>query len=393
MNIKMTKIIIGLLAPSLVAGMGIVTVNNIKSNSELGYAEGFRNADVVKVEKEVKEAKKDFEEAEKQVEKAEKVKDAAEKKVKSANETIAKAIEAKKIAEKELASATTAEAKEAARAKLKAAEDSISKAKETKKEAQKEVNEATKAVKKAEEVKKEAEAKVEKTVEKAEEVKKAEQSKQPETKKESNRQFTDEQLKYMLEQAKKGEERQKKEYEEKVKAIEEEAAAKKAEREAREAAERAAAEKEAQERAARESTESLKSRGYVKQDTQLSSPELSSAQRQVDVAFDPNSKENPRQIICTGGYCGDPATGLKGDPGYIWFAKFESNCPVFVEPGTGRLVNSVLIGRRSSVYSWIQYVPTYACGKTLDLNTWNNNIRNEIISYNIAVNVYSAIYN
>ena len=349
MNIKMTKIIIGLLAPSLVAGMGIVTVNNIKANSELGYTEkaGFKNAAVVKVEKDVKKAKKDFEKAEKQIEKAEKVKETAEKKAK--------------------------------------------------KEAQKEVNEATKAVKKAEEVKKEAEAKVEKTVEKAEEVKKevkkAEQSKQPETKKESNRQFTDEQLKYMLEQAKKGEERQKKEYEEKVKAIEEEAAAKKAEREAREAAERAAAEKEAQERAARESTESLKSRGYVKQDTQLSSPELSTAQRQVDVAFDPNSKENPRQIICTGGYCGDPATGLKGDPGYIWFAKFESNCPVFVEPGTGRLVNSVLIGRRSSVYSWIQYVPTYACGKTLDLNTWNNNIRNEIISYNIAVNVYSAIYN
>lgn len=388
MNKKITKIVIGLLAPSLVTSMGIVTVKNLKSDKELSYAEKevLKDPAVIKAEKEVEKAKEEVKEAKEGVEEAENAKKAAEKEVKSANKTIAKAMDAKKAAEIELSKATTPAQKQAAKAKLKAAEEALEKAKETKKAAEKKVTQATKEVKEAKEEVKQAEAKVEKKVEKAEEVKKevAKENKAAEqnTQKESNRQFTDEQLKYMLEQAKKGEERQRQEYEAAVQAQKDAAAAKKAEREAQEQAAREQAEREAQERAARESTESLKNRGVATQDTVFGDREFTFAQKNVDVSFDPNTRDNPQVVTCTGSKCGP------GQQGYIWFARFRSNFNIFRAPGSNNYVNNALIGRRGDVTSWTQYAPNEIDGH--HFTGWS--ISTEYLE-GMTINVYTANYN
>ncbi len=339
---------------------------------------------VIEAEKEVKEAKAQAQVAEEKLTEAKNEKKEAEKEVKTASKNVQKAEDAKKEAEKELAQATTKEAKKKAQKKIEQAKKQLTQAKEEKKEAEQKVETTTKQVEQAKEQVKQAEAKVENTTKKAEQVK--EQEKKAEEKKEtsqSGRSFTDEQLQYMLEQAKKGEQRQKEEYEAQVKAIQEQAAAKKAEREAKEQAEKEALEREEQARRERESTESLKNRGVATQSTVFGDREFTFAQEHIDTPFDVDTRDNPQEVICTGEHCGG-----EENRGYIWFARFKSNYNIFREPGSNNYVNNVLIGRRGCVSSWIQYAPSVINGQKFHV-TWSVETTRE---ENMLVNVYTATY-
>ena len=379
------KAILGVALVSLIAVL-IIGYNKPVSLDGDTEALGFAENSVADAEKEAKEAldkasvaTKELEEAEAKVNEALLEEKRVEAKVEEVKQTAVKGLEA---AKEELQAAKTLEEENAAKEKVKAAEAELKKAEE---EAEAAKEKAAAARKQAEEeasrkeaeaaralaAQKEAEAKAEEARKKAEEeAKKAEEAAK---------------FQRMLELAQKGEERDKQAFEDAMAKKNAEVEAKRAERLANEQAQKEAEEAEAKARAERESTAGLKEKEQAKNtevlpEQKFESPKLSDAASKADSTITVNTKENGQEITCAADHC--------DDYGWIWFAKFQSEYPIFADYGFGPLVKETFVGRRGGANtSWMQYVPSVVNGHKF--KGWV--ITTDTI-FGIRMNVYTAVY-
>ncbi len=314
---------------------------------------------LVEAEKNIDEAKAKAETANEEVAKATETKEEAAREVKTLEEAVKKAEEAKKVAEAEVNAAKSEEERKVAEAKVKAMEEEIKKAEEERELANAKVKEAEKRVKEAEETRKTAEE----VVKQAEEAKKTteteiekkatnvnkntnnETKKSTETKaeEESSRSLTEEQLKYMLEQAKKGEKIDQENYE---KALEEKG---------------------------------------------LKVPE-----EKHTVEFHFFNTKNPITVHRYGdedywSKCG------KDGAGCIWFVEFScdmNECVGFSDSGSDTLKEKVLIGRRGDVLEYTMEAPKGKPGyrfKQWEIISANKTVTNNEYE-GVLVSRYRAIY-
>ncbi len=361
------KTIKGLVIASSIVTVGVfTTIIGINSNT----LKARDKVTLSLVQNQVGQAKEKIKEANKAIEKATKVKEEATKEVETAEKTVKKAEEEKKIAEEEVKNAKTDEEKKIVEDKIKAIEEKIKKAEEEKKTAEEKVKKAEDIVKKAEEEKKVAQEEIEK-VEEEKKITKQEtktttqskattQSKTTEGKKSttnsetkqptvtnaadgSSKSLTDEQLKYMLEQAKKGEEIDRENYE---KALEE--------------------------------------KGI----------EVPEEKHTVEFHFFNTSNSITVRRHGDEDYwskCG------KNGQGCIWFVEFSCNmneCVGFSEPGSGALKDNVLIGRRGDILEYTMDAPKGKPGyrfKQWEVISANKNITDN--GYDgVLISKYIAIY-
>ena len=129
---------------------------------ENGILETQKAKILVDAENEVNESKAQVEEANKEIEKATLAKEKAKKEVEAALEAITKAEKDKKLAEDEVKNAKTSKERAIALEKVKAASEAVNKAKATKNEANAKVQNAEKTIAEAQENKKVAEQRVQK---------------------------------------------------------------------------------------------------------------------------------------------------------------------------------------------------------------------------------------
>lgn len=419
--------ITGLLIASGVVTAGVCTMainNNAIESKDLHMQNdvmAVKKANVLEeAQNQVNEANAKADEANQELEKAMNIVNEATTEAQNAADAIKKAEDAKVKAVAQVAAAKTEEERKIAEEKVKAVEAEIERAIESKKAADAKVQAAEENVKKAETVQKEAlenvqkaldnkklvEEQVEKetttntkTVEKEEnvqtsvkeekvneDVKKTEvktEEKKVETKKTEEPVYDEgpRLTKEALEAAARSEKAAQDALNQYLQEQKEAGDKAKAERAEQERLVQEQAEKEAEERRQRESTESLKSWGSANEQAVFGDREFTFAQKNVDVSFDPNTKENPKEIKCTGDHCGSQESG------WIWFARFKSNFKIFREPGTNNYVNDVLIGRRGSVTSWIQYAPSIVDGH--EFVRWDVT---DAVEEGMKIKVYTAVY-